>query len=146
VRKAHDNLEEFLALSLGLGYCHWSEAFKVATNTILLLNGKSDTDESFEQVNGVDRGNVEFVSFLPPDAGDANTARLTILRRNWTKLSGDAAVGLSASEFDKASARFFLILCPVVFHAVKITLEFQACLQGMDSIRVEVLGLAHGHR
>lgn len=145
MRKAHNDLEELLTLGLGLGYCHWSEALEVATNTILLLDSKPNPDKSFEQEDGVDRGDIELVSLLPPDARDANTARLTILRRNWTKLSRDTAVGLSASKFNKASACFFLVLCPVVFHGVKITLEFEACLQGVDGIGIEVLWLAHSH-
>lgn len=145
MRKAHDDLEEFLTLSLGLGYCHWSEPLEVATNPILLLNSEPNTDQSFEQVNGVNRGNVELISLLPPDAGNANAAGLTVLRRNWTKLSGNAAVRLSTSELDEASAGLFLVLGPIVFHAVKITLELEASLQRMNGVGVEVLGLAHSH-
>ena len=145
MREAHDDLEEFLALGLGLGYRHWSEPFEVATNTILLLNGEPNTDQRFEQVNGVNRGNVKLVSLLPPNTGNANAAGLTVLRRDWTELSGNAAVGLVTSELDKASACLFLVLGPIVFHAVKITLELEASLQRMDGIGVEVLGLAHSH-
>lgn len=145
MRKAHNDLEEFFTLGLGLGYCHRSEPLQVATDTVLLFDSESNSNQSFEQVDGVNRGHIKLVSFLPPDAGNANAAGLTVLRCDRPKLGRDTAVDLGASELDEASACLFFVLRPIVFHAVKITVELEAGLQGMHGIRIEVLRLAHSH-
>lgn len=70
VGKAHDDLEELLAIWLSLGDCLRMEAFQVTANTVLLLDTETVRrgDQLLEKVNSVDRCDITLAFFGPPDA------------------------------------------------------------------------------
>lgn len=103
VWESHDDFEELFAVSFGLGHSHWSEAFEIAANTILLLDGEPDTHQRLKKVDGVHRSHIEFVLLLPPDATDADAARNSILRGDGAKVCVDCTAILAAFEFDQAA-------------------------------------------
>lgn len=142
MRKSHNDLEELLTISFGFGNRHRSESFQVSTDTILLLYGEPHSNQSLKEVNGVDRGNIEFVLLFPPDATDADAAGLTILGSNCFELGGDGTVELAAFELHKPSSCLLFFNGPIVFHGIEIPFEFQIRLERMHRVGVKALSMA----
>lgn len=73
--EAHDDLEELFALRLGLGHGLRSEAFKIATNAVLLFYGEADSDQRLQKLDSINTGDVAAVLLFPPNAVDVDAAR-----------------------------------------------------------------------
>lgn len=53
MRKTHDDLEEFFAVSPGLGHSHGSKSFQIAPDAILLLDGETNSNQGLEKIDGI---------------------------------------------------------------------------------------------
>lgn len=129
MRKAHDNLEKFFALRSGFRDGHGTESLQVASDAVLLLDGEANPNEGLEEVDGVNRGDIKFISLFPPDAANADAARSSVLRCHWLKLCMDGAVALRPFEFDESSTSFLFIVGPVNLHGLKVPLELEIGLE-----------------
>ena len=97
-RKAHDGLEEVLAVGFGLGDGERSEALEVPANAILLLDGEADSDEGLEKVDGVHTGDEALLLAVPVNAADADTVRHPVLRGDGSEVSVDGTAMLHSGE------------------------------------------------
>ena len=141
MREAHDDLEEFFTLGLGLGHRCRSEAFEIAADAVLLLDSETNTNQSLKQVDGVDRSHVVLFLLLPQDAADGDAAWSSVLRSHWCEVGIDGATILAALELDQASASINFFIIPVLGHGVKVTSELQVGLEWVHCVRVEARAL-----
>lgn len=141
-REAHDDLEEFFAVGLGLGDREGTESFQVTTNAILLLNGESDVDEGLEQVNGIHTGDIALIFTFPCNAANADALGDPLLGRHGLECRMDGASGLGPIELHEPTLSTLLILAPTMSHGVKVSTELENGLARVHSVRVEVLAVS----
>lgn len=144
VGEAHDELEELLAVLLGLGDGRRAESLQVATNAVLLFHREAHRHESLEQLDGVDTGDVALSLLRPPDAADTDTIWRALFRTNRLESSGDDTARLTASELHQATLDIPLFRGPVVDHSVEVAvdLEHRLGVCRVNSVRVERLRLS----
>jgi hypothetical protein len=137
VREAHDDLEELFAVLLGLGNRKRAEAFEVSADSILLLNGKTNPDERFKQVDSIHTCHETLILSFPANAADANAVWRALLRSYRLEISVDGASSLSSGELHETALNNLLIFAPALSHAIQIATELENGLGGVDCIRVE---------
>lgn len=144
--EAHNDLEEFFTVCLGLRNGKRSESLQVSSNPVLLLHGEPHPDQRLEQVYGVYAGHKALILAFPVDAADADAVGRPFLWSDRGKVSVDGATALGTSKLDKTSLRIMFILGPVIGHCVKVTIQLQNCLGRVHRIRVEGLCLSEATR
>lgn len=125
VGKPHDHLEEILAVLLCFGDSQRSEAFKITTNAVLLLDGKAHVDKLLEQIYCVYTGDEVFVLFFPPDTAYANATSLSGLQCNGCKGGSYSTALLRPFELDKPPLCIKLFQSPVVTHLIEISVNLE---------------------
>lgn len=143
IREAHDDLEKVLAVRLGFGNRERSEAFQVATDAVLLLDSKADSDQRLKQIDRIHAGDVALVLAFPHDTADANAVRGALLKSHGLEVGMDRAPSLRAGELHQTALRFAFLLGPVLGHGIKIAAELQDCLRRVHGVWVESLIMAH---
>lgn len=116
--KAHDNLEEVLAVGLGLGNGERAETLEISPDSIFLLDGEAYPDQGLEQIDGIHTCNKAFLLPTPVYATDANAIRYPILRRNGSEVSMDGTTALYPSEMDQATLRIAFLSAPILSHRI----------------------------
>ena len=81
VGKAHDDLEELLAVGLSLGHRLGVESFQVTADTVLLLDTETGWrgNKLLEKINSVDRCDITLALFSPPYARNADAVRWSVV-------------------------------------------------------------------
>lgn len=139
VGEAHDQLEELFAVLLRLGDGRRAESLQVAADAVLLFDGKAHSHKSFQQLDGVDAGDVTLALFCPVDAADADAVRRALFRAYRLESGGDDTALLTASELHQATLDLPLFGGEVVHHVVEVTvdLELRLGVCRVHGVRVE---------
>lgn len=119
--KAHDNLEESLAIWSCLRNGEGAKTLEVATYAIFLLHGKAYIHELLQKIYRVYTCDEALVLFFPPDTADADTTCIPTF--SWSRLEGSryGAAILRSFEPNKPPFGLQLFLRPIVCHLVKIS-------------------------
>lgn len=141
-REAHDDLEELFAVLLGFRNSKGSEAFQISTNTVLLLDSETYTNERLEQVDGVNACDEALILAFPANAANANAVWGPLFRGHGLEISIDGASSLSPGELHKPALGHLLVLIPAFGHAIQVAIKLQDGLGRVDGVGVESLSLA----
>lgn len=130
VREAHDDLEELLAIWLGLGNRQRAESLEVAADSVLFLYREANIDQLLQQVNRIHAGNEAFVLVFPPDTTDTYAARCSSFWGDGRKGCRYGTAMLRPLEFYEPPLGVRLLLRPVLAHLVQvaINLKYRFCL------------------
>lgn len=112
IGEAHDQLEEILTARLRLRNGDRPETFEVTADTILFLDGKTNADKSFKQVDRVDRCHKALVLVLAIDARDNDAVLLEVLLVDRAEHGMDFGTLLTTPELHQTTAMLPLILIP----------------------------------
>jgi hypothetical protein len=134
VGEAHDELEELLALILGLGYCDGVESLEVAADAVLLL----DTEpvgcghKLLEKIDGVDRSDIAFALLRPPDTRDTDAVGRSFIDRHGLEVGCQCGALLRSTEEHDAASVAPLLLRPVLGHGVELAVDLENSFCGVE--------------
>lgn len=142
VRECHDDLEELLALCLGLADCLWAETFQIATDPVLFLDREpvGRGDKLLQQVDSINTSDKALILLRVVDAADANAVRRALIHSHGFEGGCQGRSCLRLLEHHDPPAVLPLFLVPTSCHRIKISCNLQNSLGRVQSVWVELAG------
>ena len=108
LRESHNETEESLVATLILGDRRRLESLEISADAVLLFDGETVANDCLEQIDDVDRGNVELFRIGATDAADHDTGFDVIILIDGGKAKVDVGTILCAPKLNQAATRGYL--------------------------------------